>query len=640
MDLLFDSNLENNQTILNLRLILSLVWIIKKDFEVKSISPPTIGQYAINALSRQHQGDMIERILKIVQADGDIVIPCQTEGELHPLGILDIVEGTGAFQESHFRAYPRREKFIWFLDSLEAYKNLEKEILNPKHHYHHNGYFLLVYTGQEQDPMPFMKTVFESLYGIYITNVNIMLLEDQHPVLYTYFPFAPNKCHSPDPEYLTSFKGIESYANFTLNRKLFPIKVANMHGCNLTILTWEYLPYMKLEFNVATGKLRLDGIEGSLITLLSERMNFSLTIKEAKTKDRGVVYPNQTATGVSKMMINKEANITIVCYLYSKARAEVMLPSRSYLGLSFYLAIPHGRALNPFERLMKPFHYIIWSCFSSSLIFAIVFVCLIRFMGKTQLQDFLLGPNNRTPLLNLLLTLFGGVIYRSLPYRNFARYILTLWIIYTMVLRTAYLAELFKILQDGNSRKTMSTLKDVVEQNCTVYAFPAVVEVLKSLDSHMNIRHLDGKNTPQKILERLTDPTNKENIAVCLYDFSLRWYNQVNPSRRVQVLPQRLMTSPIVFFMPAHSYLSFQTGELIFQMLQSGITKRLESFFLHTTLSGSLAEDEHSMLSLNQLSAVFWIYAALLLLSVIIFVVELCSKKSKRMRNVIKSLSK
>ena len=122
--------------------------------------------------------------------------------------------------------------------------------------------------------------------------------------MYTYFPYAPKKCHSSLPEFYLSFRDIrENYAQFQVNKPLFPRKVKNMHGCKLAVSTWTYAPYIYVETDPEDGKfLKLHGIEGLIISTLAEMMNFKIEIKLPDPLDRGDVYPNGTATGAAKMV--------------------------------------------------------------------------------------------------------------------------------------------------------------------------------------------------------------------------------------------------------------------------------------------------------------------------------------------------
>ncbi|XP_061397721.1 uncharacterized protein LOC133333420, partial [Musca vetustissima] len=581
MSVLLNETLDSIEPTFNLPLIMAIVWIINKDYAIYTTSPVTIGQYAKNWRNRRFQSDLIDEVLRRAQTPS-AHITYQVEGEIYPKDTSEENMSSEELLERFYKSYANREKSIWFLDSLEAYNKFERDLLDTKQHHHRSGYFILVYTGKEADRLGNIKEMFKRLFSLYVTNVNVMLMMGKYPYLYTYFPFAPNKCHSSSPSYFASFQGVEKNPNFTLGKNLFPTKVENMHGCSLSVITWTYLPYIVVERNEETGELiSLHGIEGSVISLLAERMNFTIEIKQPNTNDRGDIYPNGTATGAAKMILEKKANITIVSYMYNKGRADVMSASASYLNLPYLLAIPQGRPLTAFQRLIKPFRYIIWSCFTSSFLFAILCIYYIRFLGKTKLMNFIYGQGNRIPFTNLLSTLLGGAVYSNLPYRNFARFLLTVWILYTLVLRTAYSGELFNILQDGKARNNFKTLQEVVERNYTIYAFPAVEAVLQFVNPKPNTGTVDAVNSVPVLFEKISDPNTKEKIALCLLEYSIRSYNQQNPTRRVEILPESVVTSPIVFYMPHHSYIRAQTGELIMQMLQAGIMKRFESIYLY-----------------------------------------------------------
>lgn len=130
------------------------------------------------------------------------------------------------------------------------------------------------------------------------------MMVEQYAYIYTYYPFTPNRCHSPQPEYVMSYEDIESNENFTLSEGgLFPNRVTNMHGCPVTVVTWTYKPYTYVKRDRKTGAfMGLYGIEGSVITLLSKHMNFTIVIKQPNPLEPGELFPNGTATGATRMV--------------------------------------------------------------------------------------------------------------------------------------------------------------------------------------------------------------------------------------------------------------------------------------------------------------------------------------------------
>lgn len=322
-------------------------------------------------------------------------------------------------------------------------------------------------------------------------------------------------------------------------------------------------------------------------------------------------------------------------YVYNSKRSELMLASDSYITSSFVLAIPDGSPLTPFQRLIKPFRYIIWSCFSSSLLFAIVFIYSIRYLGRTRIMNFIYGQGNRVPFTNLLSTLFGGTMLSKVPYRNFARYLAMLWMLYTFVLRSAYSGELYKILQDGSTRNVLKTLDEVVENNYTIYAFGTLGKILQSALPKARLSVVHDADTEDMLFAKIADPNSKDKIALCTMDLSLQYYNQLNPTRRVQMLKQPVVTSPVIFYMPRHSYLRLRTNTLILEMLQSGLMKRFRRSILYVSSRDQRSQGEPLKLSFHLLFGIFCVYGVFLVICLLIFFLEISTRKSRYIKAFI-----
>lgn len=188
-------------------------------------------------------------------------------------------------------------------------RKFEENLLNPNRGYHRNGFFILIYTGFEPERLVTIRNIFRRLFFLYVVNVNVMMMVGKYAYVYTYYPFTARKCHSPQPELLLSFRGIESNPNFVLKKGLFGSKVANMHGCPLSVISWDYPPFIFVKKDPKTGAFRtIHGIEGSVISLLSQQMNFSIYIKEPNPREAGEVFSNGTATGAARMVSYAKAS--------------------------------------------------------------------------------------------------------------------------------------------------------------------------------------------------------------------------------------------------------------------------------------------------------------------------------------------
>lgn len=108
------------------------------------------------------------------------------------------------------------------------------------------------------------------------------------------------------------------------------------------------------------------------------------------------------------------------------------------------IIISTGESYSSFERMILPFDGATW--IACGLFFAIVFFTILFFKTRhIGWQSFIFGSLVRNPMFNILLVFLGqGQII--LPGRNFARYILMMYFMFCMVIRTAYQGVQFELM--------------------------------------------------------------------------------------------------------------------------------------------------------------------------------------------------
>ena len=93
-------------------------------------------------------------------------------------------------------------------------------------------------------------------------------------------------------------------------------------------------------------------------------------------------------------------NITIINLMYDNNRIKFFEAAYSYLSAPIVVGLSKGRLMSPFERLIKPFKYIIWICLISSLLLAILLIFIFKYYSNTVVQSFIFGAKNLTPFTN------------------------------------------------------------------------------------------------------------------------------------------------------------------------------------------------------------------------------------------------
>lgn len=95
------------------------------------------------------------------------------------------------------------------------------------------------------------------------------------------------------------------------------------------------------------------------------------------------------------------------------------------------------------------------------------------------------------PFSNII---FGGGII-ALPGRNFARYLLAIFILFCLVLRTAYQGKQFEFLQKDMRPADIETIEDMIENNFTFLIVSGQMQLYQEMDFMK--RFVDPKNFAQ-----------------------------------------------------------------------------------------------------------------------------------------------
>lgn len=154
--------------------------------------------------------------------------------------------------------------------------------------------------------------------------------------------------------------------------------------------------------------------------------------------------------------------------------------SETFFTYSYGFVIPHGELYTPFEKLLLPFDFDTWIWLLVFMVAGVVTIEVIKRTNK-RIESFVFGRDVNTPILNLVTAIFGlGQIV--LPRRNFARYLLMMFILFCLIMRTAYQGKMFEFLQKPMRKPAVKTIAEMIEKNFTLYCSHTDVEFFKSMD--------------------------------------------------------------------------------------------------------------------------------------------------------------
>lgn len=119
--------------------------------------------------------------------------------------------------------------------------------------------------------------------------------------------------------------------------------------------------------------------------------------------------------------------------------------------------------------MFLPFDTATWILIVFTLIISLVVIQILNFCSS-EIKNFIYGRAIRTPTVNLASIFLCGAQFKF-PGRNFARFLLTLFVIWSMIIRTCYQSKYFEYLQSDERKPRMETLKDLIDNNFTMFVF-------------------------------------------------------------------------------------------------------------------------------------------------------------------------
>jgi hypothetical protein len=135
-----------------------------------------------------------------------------------------------------------------------------------------------------------------------------------------------------------------------------------------------------------------------------------------------------------------------------------------------YLVTP-SRLYTNYEKLYLPFDYATWKFLfiTFSCAFSIIFI--VNSFSQ-RIKDIIIGENVQTPAFNVV-SIFFGIGQVKLPTGNFARIILTTFIYFCLVIRTAYQGVQFELITNDVHKPSPKTYDEIFKFN---YSFNLLVE--------------------------------------------------------------------------------------------------------------------------------------------------------------------
>lgn len=342
-------------------------------------------------------------------------------------------------------------------------------------HFQFSGYFLLTL---HNFSFPEMRNIFDILWKKSIYNVNVLTINEKssNVPIFTFIPFKRKICNDVSPEKINEFNS-ESMKWTTNN--FFPDKLNNLHNCSIRIGTYRNLVGTMVDV-FDNGTKIYHGIEDDLLNEFVQSLKFSVDIKVYPV-DSGVFFKNKTATGLMKRVFEGTVDMIYGYLSLQSSRTEFLSATNPIFNDKIILVIPPALLIGSIRKLLLPFHVFTWTGLLAMIIAACLIATIIKCLPQS-VHDFVIGKNVRNEYLGIFYVLTGGS-QKKLPFRNFARFMLMLFVIFCLVMRVAYTGSLYHQMKSDVTTKEVSSIDDLDEMDFTFYMYESLAVRLKDVSS-------------------------------------------------------------------------------------------------------------------------------------------------------------
>lgn len=359
-----------------------------------------------------------------------------------------------------------------FKDFLKVFKVMSPEL------FQFNGFYLIVLVSGE---ISSIQAIFNIFWNIQIYNVIVLFNNNSNESvsIKTFLPFKSEKCYDTTPVEINEFQGGRFLSGTEL---LYPRKMKNLHNCPVRLsISNSSEPEVFVE-KLDNGSYNLNGRDMKLIKTLSRILNFKIEISYIGSE--GFIYENGTAEGPLKALLDGEADMSISDWIIKSNRLKFFDPTTSYTNLKIILVVPPGRKLTMLEKLIYPFSLIPWILILTCLIVGFLVIAIISFRSKAT-RNFVFGKNVQNPCTNMIAGFIGGS-QRVLPQKNFARFLLMIFLMYSLIIRTIYQGSFYKLLQANTQKREVQSIDEMVAEGFKFYIFLGITDLFQETEAMRN----------------------------------------------------------------------------------------------------------------------------------------------------------
>lgn len=370
---------------------------------------------------------------------------------------------------------------ILVIRNFEEFQEIYDKI-PPTDNFWRSAYLVVILVDGEISEI---ENIFSLLWKYQSNNVNVMFDDGTGDILVkTFIPFSDKNCSNTSPVLINKFVN-ETFSS----DDFFPNKMLNLHNCPIRVTLSNSSEPAVIAQLLPNGTYKLSGSDIKIIQAISENLNFSLNFTFIGSES--FIYEKGARKSVLSMIDDGEADLSISDWWLKFDRMKVLDTTIPYHNDKMVMVIPRGQSFTSIDKLILPFDPLVWVLVLAVFIIGFTVISIVRRRSKVT-QNFVFGLKFRHPYLNMIIGFVGGT-QPVLPKRNFARFLLMTFLMYSLVMRTLYQGSYYKILKSNKNHKIVQSIDEMIEKDFKFYLPPDIADMFRAAGAlkHVTDRFVD-----------------------------------------------------------------------------------------------------------------------------------------------------
>lgn len=351
--------------------------------------------------------------------------------------------------------FKRMNNFMLLLDNITRFQEWLIEVhtfdfWNPK------GKFIVAMLAKDN-----VTEILQLAWKYYIVNINVILLFDMVPLVYTYYPYETDDCiNHVYPELVMK-------CDEDLPQNLYPNKIPRTyHGCGVKLLAYKMPPYVINPYGNPHDAYDV-GLEVIIMKTFADVLNFTEVYVPHNYTSWGASFPNGSYSEMLNAIYHRQADVMFGLAPYTEVTPDFDYTTTHIVGFLTWW-VPAAREEPGWKNLLLVFEPIVWLCICFSCGISTVLWWII---GRTRERSHHFSTVSGTLLANFYIGLQGAV---PQPKGNIMRFVFIGTTFYSMIMYTAHQSQLIGSLTTPRFEHQISNIDELLESGLS-YGFSGPV---------------------------------------------------------------------------------------------------------------------------------------------------------------------